>query len=265
MASPKILIVSGNGFNCERETSYVFEFCGGSPDIVHMNDILSGETKIAEYQVIAFLGGFSYGDHLGGGKVAANKLRFRLSEELQEFIRSDTLIIGICNGFQVITQMGILPGFSGNYDDHLYTLSPNNSMRYEDRWVHLKVNTNSPCVFTRNIRSLFVPVRHGEGKVTANDESVIKKILDSDQAPIYYIDPATDKPTDKYPYNPNGSAAAIAGICDPTGRIFGLMPHCEAYISPYNHPYWTRLKVEDKLPGEGEGVQIFRNAVQYFQ
>lgn len=265
MASPKVLIISGNGFNCEHETHYAFESCGGTPDIIHMNDVLSRQVTIKSYQVLVFIGGFSYGDHLGGGKVAANKFRFRLKEDIAEFIRNDTLIIGICNGFQIIAQMGILPGFDGDYNKQLFTLAPNDSSRYEDRWVHLKINPESPCVFTQNLKTLFVPVRHGEGKVFSSDRSVLKRILESNQGVAFYMDPSTGSATDKYPLNPNGSEAALAGICDETGRIFGFMPHSEAYLSPYNHPYWTRLQVQNAMPAEGDGVKIFRNAVNYFK
>ncbi|MFC1554787.1 phosphoribosylformylglycinamidine synthase I [candidate division KSB1 bacterium] len=264
MATPKVLIISGNGFNCEIETKYAFEMVGGHPEIVHMNDITSGEFDMINYQIIAFIGGFSYGDHLGGGKVTSNKFRFQLKEKLYNFISKDTLIIGICNGFQVITQMGILPGFENNYNDHSVTLTNNSSSRYEDRWVNLKVNNKSNCLFTKNLDKLYFPVRHGEGKLTSKNENIIKRLFESEQVVLQYIHPDSGEPTEEYPYNPNGSVNGIAGICDPSGRIFGLMPHPEAFLSPYNHPFWTRINIENRLPDEGEGVQIFRNAVDYF-
>jgi len=264
MATPKVMIISGNGFNCERETHYAFSMCGAEAEYVHMNDLTAGEISLEEYQILAFIGGFSYGDHLGGGKVTAIKFRYHLSEQLQEFIERDTLIIGICNGFQVITQLGILPGFNSEYTSHIISVAANVSNRYEDRWVNLKANSNSPCVFTRNIDNIFLPIRHGEGKVTARDKKVIDTLFKNEQVALRYVDPETGLPTEKYPYNPNGTERAIAGICDETGRIFGLMPHPEAFLSPYNHPHWTRLVIDNKLPNEGAGVQIFRNAVQYF-
>ena len=264
MAAPDVLLVSGNGFNCERETEHAFSLCGAKPKNVHMNDIISGLVSLSQFQIIVFIGGFSYGDHLGGGKVVANKFRHYLMEELKEFIQRDTLIIGICNGFQVITQLGLLPGFDNNYTEHLITLTANNSTRYEDRWVLLKVNIQSPCVFTRDIDTIFLPVRHGEGKVFPKEDRIIDRLCKAHQDVLYYCNPYTRQPTQEYPYNPNGSVRAIAGITDPTGRIFGLMPHPEAFLSIYNHPYWTRLKINGELPQEGEGIKLFRNAVHYF-
>jgi len=264
MAVPRVMIISGNGFNCERETHYAFEMCGAQSVQVHMNDLTSGEISFSEYQILVFIGGFCYGDHLGAGKVAATKFKYRLKSELQSFINRDTLIIGICNGFQVITQLGVLPGFNNDYFSHILTLAPNTSNRYEDRWVHLAVNKNSPCIFTQDIDFLYLPVRHGEGKIHASDITVIDTIIKNNQHAVQYIDPQTKQPTDEYPYNPNGSERAIAGISDPTGRIFGIMPHPEAFLSPFNHPSWTRLKIEGNLPQEGDGVTIFRNAVRYF-
>jgi phosphoribosylformylglycinamidine synthase len=264
MAAPDVLLVGGNGFNCERETEHAFRLCGSNPKIVHMNDLIARMVSLSQFQIIAFIGGFSYGDHLGGGKVAANKFRYYLIDALNEFIHQDTLIIGICNGFQVITQLGLLPGFDNDYTKHLITLANNSSSRYEDRWVLLKANTPSPCIFIKNIDYLFLPVRHGEGKVLSKDKNIIERLCQAHQDVLFYCNPYTKQPTQEYPYNPNGSPNGIAGICDPTGRVFGLMPHPEAFLSIYNHPYWTRLKIHGKLPQEGDGVTIFRNAVTYF-
>ncbi len=265
MTKPRVLVITGNGFNCEQETSYAFSMWDTLPEIVHMNDLLSGEIKMSGYHIMVFIGGFSYGDHLGGGKVVANKFRYRLSDDLKEFISRDTLIIGICNGFQAIAQLGILPGFDGDYSSHAITVSSNLSNRYEDRWISLKANPASPCVFTRNLDFLYLPVRHGEGNLTSPDNSLFDKLEKQNQISLQYIDPETKTPTEKYPLNPNGSKNGIAGICDPTGRIFGLMPHPEAFLSPFNHPFWTRLKAEGNLPEEGDGVKIFRNAAEYFE
>ncbi len=265
MAAPKILVVTGNGFNCERETAYAFDMNGGNSDIYNMNYIIEGDIKLSGYQILAFVGGFSYGDHLGGGKVAAVKFRNNLKVELMEFVARDTLIIGICNGFQVLMQLGILPALNGEYFSVKLTLAPNNSKRYEDRWVQLKVNQSSNCIFTQKMDRIMLPVRHGEGKLFTPDIETFEKLLFNNQTALQYIDPENGDITEKYPYNPNGSFRGIAGICDPSGRIFGLMPHPEAYLSPYNNPDWTRLKYKNSVPEEGDGVQIFRNAVEYFQ
>ncbi len=265
MAAPKVLVITGNGFNCEKETAYAFEMNGGKPEIYNMNFVVERDISLSDYQIMAFIGGFSYGDHLGGGRVAANKFLYNLKDDLQTFINRDTLIIGICNGFQVLMQLGVLPACDDKYFEKTLTLSPNNSRRYEDRWVRLGVNTNSKCVFTKNIESFSVPVRHGEGKIYTPDVTLFENILENNQVVVQFLHPESGNPTEEYPFNPNGSYKGIAGICDPSGRIFGLMPHPEAYLSQFNNPVWTRLKSEGKMPTEGEGVQIFRNAVEYFQ
>ncbi len=265
MPAPKVLIIAGNGFNCEQETSYAFSSCGGDTAIVHMNDLLSKEVRLSNFQILVFVGGFSYGDHLGSGRITANKFRFYLSDEIIEFIGRNTLIIGICNGFQVITQLGLLPGIGNEKMKHTISLAPNASARYEDRWVDLAVNSDSPCVFTKGISRLFLPVRHGEGKVFSPDAEVVDQMFRLNRVVLKYIDPATGTPTQTYPHNPNGSLHAIAGLCNETGRVFGLMPHPEACLSPYNYPHWTRLLTDANFPNEGEGIKIFRNAVHYFQ
>ncbi len=264
MVAPKICIIAGNGFNCEKETSYAFSLCGGDPVIIHMNDVISKEVSLSNFQVLAIVGGFSYGDHLGSGKVAANIFKSSLSDELLKFINRDTLTLGTCNGFQIITLLGLLPAFDNNYLSHTVTISQNSSARYEDRWVNISVNKKSPCVFTKELDKLYLPIRHGEGKVFSPDHNVIDRIKYSQQIALQYCDPITGQPTQEYPHNPNGSLNAIAGMCDETGRVFGLIPHIEACLSPYSHPSWTRMKSEDTIPAEGDGVQIFRNAISYF-
>ena len=169
------------------------------------------------------------------------------------------MIIGICNGFQLLVKLGLLPGFGGNYDQRLTSLTYNDSGRFEDRWVKLKINTNSPCVFTKGLETLYLPVRHGEGKFVTKDEEVLERLKQNQQIVCQYVDPKTGTPTQVYPYNPNGSLEAIAGICDETGRIFGLMPHPEAYNHFTNHPRWRRGE-EDLL-----GLVIFKNAVAYIR
>jgi phosphoribosylformylglycinamidine synthase len=264
MAEPKALIITGYGLNCEDETEHVFQLAGAQPEKVHVSEIIAGDKKITDYQILAFIGGFCDGDHLGAGTVQASRFRHKLADDLAKFIDNGRLIIAICNGFQTAVKMGILPADDGDYRKKTATLTTNDSGIFEDRWVYLRVNTESPCIWTKSIERLYLPVRHGEGKFFTQDEFLLDRLFDKNLFVCQYADPDL-KPTMEYPANPNGSLEAIAGICDPSGRIFGLMPHPEAYWSPYNHPSWTRLKIEGKMPEEGEGVQIFRNAVRYFE
>jgi phosphoribosylformylglycinamidine (FGAM) synthase-like amidotransferase family enzyme len=217
---------------------------------------------LENYQILALIGGFSFGDHVAAGKVLANIYKFKLSEYVQEFISDEKLIFAECNGFQVLVKAGILPGFDGDYRLQRVTLTYNDSGVFEDRWVRLKVNKKSKCVFTRNLEKLYLPVRHGEGKFVVGDEADLRRLRNENQIVLQYADD-TGTPTMKYPQNPNGSIDAIAGICDSTGRVFGKMPHATAYLSPYNHPHWTRITIDNTLLREGEGVQVFRNAIEY--
>jgi phosphoribosylformylglycinamidine synthase len=179
----------------------------------------------------------------------------------QQFIEEEKLIFGECNGFQVLVKAGFLPDFGADKTQRA-TLTFNDSGVFEDRWVRLRVNPNAKCIFTMGLDELYLPVRHGEGKFIVKTQSDLWRLRDDNQIVLQYSD-TNGHATMKYPQNPNGSVEAIAGICDHTGRVFGKMPHASAYLSPYNHPHWTRLKVEGRLPREGGGVQIFRNAVEY--
>jgi phosphoribosylformylglycinamidine synthase len=207
---------------------------------------------------MAVPGGFSFGDNIASGKVLANKLKYRLGEAFLSFIEEDKLVIGICNGFQVLAKLGVLPDGRSGLREQKVTLTYNDSGKFEDRWVTL-VTEESPCVFTRGIKKLELPVRQGEGKFLALNERVLKELNCSKQVALRYSTPQGERPA-PYPFNPNGSAEDIAGICDLTGRIFGLMPHPEAFIHRYVHPRWTREDIAE----EGHGMAIFRNAVEYF-
>lgn len=228
---------------------------------VFLKDLTEKPDMLEEYQILAMIGGFSFGDHIAAGKVLANIYKFKLGEEIQRFIEDGKLIFGECNGFQALVKSGILPGF-GDYRTQRVTLTYNDSGVFEDRWVRLRVNPNSRCVFTKGLEGIYLPVRHGEGKFIVGDDSDLRRLRKGEQIVLQYID-EKGLPTMNYPQNPNGSVEAIAGICDPTGRVFGKMPHATAYLNTYNHPHWTRMKVDSALPKEGEGVQIFRNAVEY--
>jgi phosphoribosylformylglycinamidine synthase I len=256
---PKALVLYGYGINCDYETQYAFERAGADAARVHINELISGDHRLEEYQILSLPGGFSFADDIGAGKVFANRFKYNLEEPLQRFIRDDKLVIGICNGFQTMTKMGILPGLDGDYRTQLTTVTYNDSGRFEDRWVYLTV-FDSSCVFTRGIERLYFPVRHGEGKFIPKDDHVLHRLYENKQVVLKYCDINGDVHAG-YPWNPNGSVDAIAGICDETGKIFGLMPHPEGYLFRTNHPRWTR----EHLPEEGLGLQVFKNAVSYFK
>ena len=260
---PKVLIPTGYGLNCENETAYAFASVEGVADKVHSSDVFAKPSILEDYHILAMIGGFSFGDHIAAGKVLANRYKYRLAENLERFIEGGKLVIGICNGFQSMVQLGLLPGFDGRYDEQLVSLVSNESGVFEDRWIMLTANPSSKCVFTNNMQSIELPVRHGEGKLVVRDEGVLHRLRRDGQVALQYADPATGKATMRYPLNPNGSLDSIAGICDPSGRVFGVMPHPEAYNNPYNHPNWALQRQAKSLPSEGLGLQVFRNAVEY--
>ncbi len=264
---PRALVLSGYGINCERETAHAFRLAGAEPKIVHFSELLYGDERLSDYHILCFPGGFLDGDHLGAAQAAAFRIKHArvpsgktLFEEVLEFVERGGLVIGICNGFQLLVKLGLLPALDGGYGKRTASLTYNDSGRFEDRWVWLKVNQDSPCVFTRGIEAMYLPVRHGEGKfVTEN--GILKKLLEENQVVMWYADPVKKEPTQTYPWNPNGSEGAVAGVCDPTGRIFGLMPHPEAFNHFTNHPRWTRETVSER----DLGIEIFRNAVNYIR
>lgn len=255
--TPKVLVLAGYGINCDMELAHAFKIAGADAERVHLTDLLNGTKKLSNYHILALPGGFSFGDDIASGKVLANMLKYNLGEQIQEFIDAGNLIIGICNGFQAMVKMGMLPAFDGDYTTQEVTLTFNDSGRFEDRWVHLKANKSSKCVFTKGIESIYLPVRHGEGKFVAKNNEVLSRVKKGNQIVFQYVD--RDGKLAGYPHNPNGSVDNIAGICDETGRVFGMMPHPEAFQHRTNHPRWTR----EELPEEGAGMAIFRNAVEY--
>ncbi len=258
MAKTKTLVLTGFGINCDYETQHAFELAGAEAHRVHLNDVLGDKNVLTRYNVLAFPGGFSFGDDIASGKVMANRMRYGLGDEIKSFVADGKLIIGICNGFQILVKMGILPGLDGDFKQQV-TLTFNDSGKFEDRWVYLKAEPNTRCVFTRGVESLYLPIRHGEGKFAPADDELLNRLEKEGCLTYRYVDEKGNLAG--YPYNPNGSVANIAGICDPTGRVFGMMPHPEAYLYRTNHPRWTR----EELPEEGMGLQVFRNAVAYVE
>jgi phosphoribosylformylglycinamidine synthase subunit PurQ / glutaminase len=252
MAKVNVLVLRGPGTNCDQETAFAFQQAGAVPSVCHVNALIRHERRLVDYQVLVIPGGFVYGDDIGAGKVLANELKLKLGEDIQLFVNNGGLILGICNGFQVMAKAGILPDIRKQTAPPL-TLGTNDSGRFECRWVHLAVNKKSPCVFTQDIDSLYLPVAHGEGKVIT-DVRGLREI----NATLYYTDESGNVQAG-YPDNPNGSMNNIAGVCDPTGRIFALMPHPERYIRFQQHPHWTRKKLRE----HGDGFAIFQNAVKF--
>ncbi len=261
----KALVITGLGLNCEVETAVAFEACGAEADQIHLTDLQQDLNRLHEYHALAFIGGFSFGDHLGAGTVFASRVKHHLGAELRQFIADGKLVIGICNGFQTLARMGLVPALDQEYFAVQSALAQNDQGVFRDDWVMLKGNPESPCVFTRGVDLLPLPIRHGEGKFVTLNQEVLDRIEANNQVAVRYADPISGEPTDEFPHNPNGSTNAIAGICDPTGRVFGLMPHPEAYMSPYNHPHWTRQKLNAVLPEKGLGLKIFQNAVDYIE
>jgi phosphoribosylformylglycinamidine synthase len=252
MVKVRTLILRAPGTNCDEETAFAFERASSLVDSAHINQLVRGEKPLSRYQIMVIPGGFTYGDDISAGKILANELRLKLGEDIQRFVDRGGLILGICNGFQVLVKAGILPRVE-NREHQRLTLTSNDSNRFECRWVYLRVNQKSPCLFTRGISALYLPVAHGEGKVMAEAET-----LDKLNVVVRYADKMGNVQAG-YPYNPNGSLDNIAGICDASGRIFALMPHPERFIRWTQHPRWTREPQRER----GDGFGIFLNAVEW--
>lgn len=259
---PRALVLTGFGINCDYETGFALSMPGVGMEVekCHSNDLVAEPNRLDRAHLFVIPGGFSYGDHLGSGRVLGNRLKTRVGEALARFLAEGKLVLGICNGFQVLVKMGLLPG--GGSEDledwtQRATLFRNDSGRFEDRWVHLKVREGHNCVFLRGIEKLYLPVRHGEGKLVFG-EGVYEEVKANGRDVLRYAD-SEGNPTSRYPDCPNGSEHSLAGLSDATGRVFGLMPHPEAFLFRTNHPRWTR----EELPEEGQGVAIFRNAAEY--
>ncbi len=244
------------GTNCDQESAYAFSLVGAAAHVVHVNRLRSGQERLADYQILLIPGGFSYGDYIASGRILANELKHFLRDQFERFVADGKLVLGICNGFQVLVKCGLLPAFERPFEPQTVTLDTNDSGRYEDRWVHLHVE-DSPAVFTRNIESpMYLPVAHAEGKFIARSPVVLARLGVARQVCLRYTTLTGEPPV--FPDNPNGSEENIAGICNPTGRVFGLMPHPERFVRREQHPRWHRERVD-----EPHGIAIFRNAVEY--
>jgi len=257
MIKPKVCVLRTAGTNCDKETAFAFSKTGALVELVHINSLVSGSKNIDDYQILALPGGFSYGDDIAAGKILANELRFKLGDEMRKFIADGKLIIGICNGFQIMVKAGLLPG--NNEMKQETSLIINDSGKFEDRWTYLlTTNDQRPttkCIWTKNLPEIiYLPVAHGEGKFVAQDKKLIEKLRKNGQIVFQYCD--SKGKLAGYPACPNGSTENIAGICDETGRVFGLMPHPERHIVTLQHPRWSGK-------GAGDGLQIFKNGVEY--
>lgn len=268
----RIIVITGFGINCEEETAAAFRLAGAAVvDIIHIQALLLGQVVLMDYEVLAFAGGFSFGDDLGAGKVLANKIRYQklpnnttLLEQLENFLEQEKYILGICNGFQVLVRLGLLPNIGLAWEEEV-SLVTNNSAKFEDRWVYCKVNPNTNSPFLKNLDIIELPVRHAEGKLIVKTDYIKEQIIEQHLDCLTYCD-AAGVPTQNYPANPNGAVLNCAALTNKTGNVLGMMPHPEAYLTAYNHPNWNQKKQIDPNWSEtGTGLKIFSNIVTHIQ
>ena len=260
-----VLIITGYGLNCEAESKHAWELAGADPALVHFSDLVANPAHLHDFAAMMFIGGFSYGDHMTSGHVFALRVKHRMSGELKNFIGQGKLILGVCNGFQIMVKLGLLPGLDNEYFSQKLSIMQNDCGTFQNFWVQLRFESDSPCVFTRGMDFIPLPIRHGEGKVFTLDKNLLHRLESLGCVPCRYADPTTGEAARDFPHNPNGSLNAIAGLCDPTGRVFGMMPHPEAYLYPENHPQWDIQKQRGTLPEQGLGLRLFRNAVEHLR
>lgn len=254
MSRPRVCVITGFGINADEELALAFRMCGAEAHRVHVTDLVARPDLLFDYRILAFPGGFSFGDHLGSGKVFATLFRRNLGPRMEKFIRDGGLAVGICNGFQVLVKMGALPNTRGTWEQEV-SLVHNDSGRYEDRWVRVRFDPASRCAWTRGLREMELPVRHGEGKFLTRSPDQLPALSRDGLVALRYCAGGGGEP--RYPEDPNGSEGHVAGICDPSGRVLGLMPHPEAFVRPQNHPEWTSRPRQ-----QAEGLLIFENGVK---
>ncbi|MFZ4855699.1 MAG: phosphoribosylformylglycinamidine synthase subunit PurQ [Desulfuromonadaceae bacterium] len=269
MKQTRAIVITGNGTNCEMEAAHACRLGGFDETVIaHIAEILSGEIRLDDFHFLNLTGGFLDGDDLGSAKAQANRLKNasvaggneKLVDQFTRFIAEGKLILGVCNGFQLMVKMGMLPGFDGEYLHQTVTLTHNDCGRFQDRWTYLQVDDASPSVFIRGInKGIYLPVRHGEGKFLCDSDATLARIEEGHLAVLRYSLADYAEASMEFPANPNGSTNAIAALCDPTGRLMGLMPHPEAFVHYTQHPRWTR----ENLPEEGDGLILYKNAAEY--
>ena len=247
---PRCVVLAGFGLNAEAELAHAFALAGADAEIVHFSDISSGRKRLSNYQIFAIPGGWSFGDDIAGGRVLSNKLKHTFGREFSEFVASGKPILGVCNGFQTLVKLGALPNVSGSSSQES-TLTFNKSARFEDRWVRLKPQ-KSVCKYFEGVPFINCPVRHGEGQFVPRDRKMLDALLKAGMVPIKYCDEKLDDSAG-YPQNPNGSVENIAGICDPTGKILGLMPHPECSVISTQFPRFTA------------GISFEKNSLRFFE
>ena len=276
MTDIRAIVLRAAGINCDMETEYALELAGAKAERIHINRLIENKELLDQYQIVVFPGGFSYGDDVAAGKILANQVIHQLYEPLQKFIGDGKLILGICNGFQVLVKAAILPGTTNNEqratsNEPRVTITYNNSGKFEDRWVHLAPQTDK-CVFIEPGRQIYLPIAHGEGKVVTKDTNTLEELKSAGHIAFKYVD--ENGKEGGYPINPNGSVDSIAGLTDTTGRILGLMPHPERHIRPTQHPHWSRHeprttspepRTTSPEPRTADGMTIFNNAVKYIK
>lgn len=261
MAAPRVIVLRAPGTNCDEETAYAFELAGAIAQRVHVHQLLERPAILEKNQILCLPGGFSYGDDIGAGRILADQLQLGLADAVQQFHTRDTLILGICNGFQVLLQTGLLVSQAPR---RTASLTWNNGGRFEDRWVQLRVKSGK-SVFLNGLDTMELPIAHAEGKFILADAQAMNDLIQKGQVALCYTqigdvnNDVVEEPL-PYPINPNGSMGNIAGICDETGRVLGLMPHPERFLDPMHHPRWTRFTT----PPPAVGRVLFENAARYF-
>lgn len=260
MITPRVLILRAAGTNCDLETEHAWRLAGAEVDRVHIRALIDAPDKLTNYQILTIPGGFSYGDDIAAGRILSAQVNRHLSDEFRAFVDADKLMLGICNGFQVLVQTGLLPGRDTPNTRRTCTIAPNEPSGFQDRWVYLRTASDR-CVFLSPDETYEMPIAHGEGRVAFADEATARATTDNGHIALTYDGPRDGDPDlHGAPHNPNGSTADIAGLCDPTGRVLGLMPHPERFVAWTQHPCWTS---QPERP-EGDGLALFRRAVAYF-
>jgi phosphoribosylformylglycinamidine synthase len=288
MPAPRVLVLRAPGTNCDIETAHAFELAGATAERIHVGRLIENPALHKRYQILCIPGGFSYGDDIAAGRILATRMRHHLDDMIHHFVDSgDNLVLGICNGMQVLMRLGVLTSevktpqlaaatadnedavssWSDSQETVAHDIPPatltwNNHGRFEDRWVRLAVD-QTPCVFLKDITTMYLPMAHAEGKFVARDADALEQLRSAGRLALRYCDESGEiqAETLPFPINPNGGDANVAGVCDASGRVFGLMPHPERHIDATQHPYWTRRTTQ---PEHGDGLALFRNAVDWF-
>lgn len=260
MKKIKTLILRTAGTNCDKETAFAFEKAGSDVELIHINELVKKKNAFKKFHMLAIPGGFTYGDDVASGKILANEMKFGLKDQISQFVSAGKPIIGICNGFQVLVKMGLLPKVKGKFNVEA-TLSLNDCGSFVDKWVHLKKDADTKCIWAKDLPDVInIPIAHAEGKFIPKDRKILKTLRDNGQVVFRYTDETGT--SSGAPHNPNGSVDDIAGVCDPTGTILGLMPHPERHMTYLQHPNWRRASAFQRRK-MGIGIKIFENGVKY--